>query len=123
MVKVKETLTKQESEQVKVKITDECGWMACVAVDEVFQDALFHGQNLSCELVNEDDHVIVVLDSDCSPKSNHRTHKERNESIMTELCQQGIVVYYYHTIKDKHHHLCLALKKKSQHALDITANA
>ncbi len=123
MVKVKATLTKQQGEHLKVKITDECGWMACVAVDEVFQDAQFHGQNLACELVNENDHIIVVLDSDCSPKSNHRTPKERNESIMTELCQQGIVVYYYHTIKDKHHHVCLALKKKSQHAMEITANA
>jgi len=107
----KELLTKEASQDLRHKIEDWCGWTAGTAVEEVFEDAWFHGKNQVCQLVDENDHLVVVVDSDCPDHVNHE-QKERQNSVITELCQQGVVLYYYHSIHSKHHHVCLAVKKK-----------
>lgn len=107
----KELLTRESSEDLKLRIVDRCGWMAGTAVAEVFEDAWFHGKNHVCQIVDENEHLVVVVDSECPDHVDHR-RKERQNSVITELCRQGVVLYYYHSIHAKHHHVCLALNKK-----------
>ncbi len=116
-------LTRKRSDNLKLTVTDSCGWLACIAVDEMFEDARFHGKNLAYTLVEEEDHLVVILDSDCSNKSQHRTTKVHEDSTMTTLCDQGVILYYYHSIKDKHHHVCLALKKQISHGIEQIPDA
>ncbi|MDP1809118.1 MAG: hypothetical protein Q8L35_06235 [Actinomycetota bacterium] len=106
----KELLTKESGQNFKHKIEDWCGWMAGTAADEIFEDAWFHGKNQVAQLVDENDHLVIVVDSDCPDHINHQ-QKERQNSVITELCRQGVVVYYYHSIHAKHHHVCLAVRK------------
>lgn len=110
---MKETLTREVSEDYKLIVADSCGWLASVAVDEIFEDAWFHGKNQICQLKEKEDHIVVLIDSDCPDRLPPKVSANRPDSVISELCQQGIVMYYYHTIKERHHHVCLALKKKS----------
>src|SRR3990170_3898121 len=107
-----ELLTKQAGRDLKYQVVDWCGAMAGAAVDEVFEDAWFHGKNQICQIVDENDHLVVVVDSECPDHISHHKKERRNSSI-TELCRQGVVLYYYHSIHERHHHVCLALKKAS----------
>lgn len=118
VIEMTEVLTKERSDYLKVTVTDSCGWLACMTVDKIFEDARFHGNNLVYTLVNEEDHLVVILDSDCSNKSGHAIPKEQENSTMTALCDQGVVLYYYHSIEGKHHHVCLALKKQLVHGIE-----
>ncbi len=113
-----EVLTRKKSDDLKLTVTDSCGWLACIAVNEIFEDAGFHGKNLAYKLINKEDHLVVILDSDCSNKSGHAAPKEHDDSTMMSLCDQGVVLYYYHSIKNKHHHVCLALKKQTGHEIE-----
>ena len=106
-----ELLTKQAGRDLKYQVVDWCGSMAGTAVDEVFEDAWFHGKNQICQIVDENDHLVVVLDSECPDRVDHGA--PARDSVITDLCQQGIVLYYYHSIHERRHHVCLALKKKN----------
>ncbi len=104
----KEILTKETGNSLKLEIADRCGR---TAADEVFEDAWFHGKNQVCQIIDENDHVVVVVDSECPDQVDHPLNT-RQKSVIDALCRQGIVLYYYHSIHEKHHHVCLALKKK-----------
>lgn len=106
----KEALTRDSGTTLRHQVVDGCGTMAGIAVDELFEDAWFHGKNQICQIVEETDHVIVILDSECPDNVKHEGGEKR-DSVITGLCRQGIVLYYYHSIHEKHHHVCLALKK------------
>ena len=110
-----EILTKKTSQDLKLKIADWCGRIAATAAGEVFEDAWFHGKNQVCQIIDENDHLVVVVDSECPDTVNHHL-KERRKSVIDALCQQGVVLYYYHSIHEKRHHVCLALKKKGDPA-------
>ena len=107
-----ERLTEKSGQDLKLQVIDRCGQMAGVAVSEIFEDAWFHGKNQVCQLVDENDHILVVLDSECTGHAGQTEPKDRKVSAISKLCKNGVVLYYYHSINDKHHHVCLALKKK-----------
>ena len=102
--------TAKSTRELRERIIDTCGGWAGRAAEQVFEDAHFHGKNHVYRLVDQNDHLVVVLDCDCPDHVDHRTRN--HDSVITQLCLQGVVIYYYHSIKSKHHHVCLALKKK-----------
>ena len=70
VLKVIEVLTRKKSDDLKLTVTGSCGWLACIAVNVIFENAGFHGKNLVYELVNKEHRLVVLLlDSDCSNKS------------------------------------------------------
>ena len=113
---------KRLTEELKVSLRAEvealCGRIAGPAVAEVFLDTKYHGSNYTCELVDQEDHLVVVLECECS--KSHGSDGQRDPSVLGGLFEDGIVLYYYHSIIEKRHHICLAVRKiESENLLPV----
>ncbi len=113
---------KRLTEELKISLRAEvealCGQIAGPAVAEVFLDTNYHGSNYTCELVDQEDHLVVVLDCECS--KSHDGGDQRRPSVLGDLFEEGIVLYYYHSIIEKRHHICLAMRKvESENLLPV----
>ena len=101
------------TEELKVSLREEveaaCGLVSGSAVAEVFRDTTYHGVNYTCELVHKKDHLVVVLDCECS--KGHDDESDRKPSVLGDLFENGVVLYYYHSILKERHHICLAVRK------------
>lgn len=106
-------LTSSISVEVQHTVIKSCGWLAALAATEALDTTLHHGKNHTCELIDNDDYMLLVLESDC-PDGKHRSEAGSGDrdSIIGGLCRQGVVMYYYHTIYHRHHRVCLALRKR-----------
>lgn len=96
-------------ESLRSKVETLCGRAAGPAVAEFFDDTEYHGKNYTCELVDENDHLVVVLDCECSLGQTNASQDVH--SVTDELLKQGVILYYSHSIVESRHHICLAVKK------------
>ena len=116
-----QSLTDALKASLRSQIELDCGPAAGSAVAELFHDAQYHGKNYTCELVDEYDHVVVIVDCDCAQSKGPADDNVR--SVNDDLFNQGVILYYDHSILEKRHHIRLAIKKAGvPYPLDVIAS-
>ena len=105
------SLTAEAKKQLREEVVNRCGLAAGRAFLEVLDDTRDHGRDYTAKIIYERDYLVVVLNCQCSNGNENSRHANRSKPIIKDLFGQGVVVYYYHSILEKHHQICLALRK------------